>query len=239
VVSSVKARSRARGWALQALYAWESQGWDPDRSCPCSDQLAETLHVSPRNRLYAEVLVQLVARNLPRIDGTVQKHLTNWSLNRLSVVDRNILRLGVAELMFVDDVPQRVTIREMMRLAEHYGTDESPRFVNGVLDAVMRRINTGGGRRRVRILLVNWQDRLNPQAGGAEIHLHEVFGRLAAGGVEVTLLASSWRGADRHGRSRWPSGGPDRLSIQLRRGRTSAGRQLLCEQNGSIWWWRR
>jgi glycosyltransferase involved in cell wall biosynthesis len=49
----------------------------------------------------------------------------------------------------------------------------------------------------VRVLLVNWQDRLNPQAGGAEIHLHEVFGRLAAGGVEVTLLASSWRGADR------------------------------------------
>ncbi|CAN5707888.1 glycosyltransferase family 4 protein [soil metagenome] len=49
----------------------------------------------------------------------------------------------------------------------------------------------------MRVLLVNWQDRINPQAGGAEIHLHEVFGRLAAGGVDVTLLASSWRGADR------------------------------------------
>jgi glycosyltransferase involved in cell wall biosynthesis len=49
----------------------------------------------------------------------------------------------------------------------------------------------------VRVLLVNWQDRINPQAGGAEIHLHEVFGRLAAGGVDVTLLASSWHGADR------------------------------------------
>jgi glycosyltransferase involved in cell wall biosynthesis len=49
----------------------------------------------------------------------------------------------------------------------------------------------------VRVLLVNWQDRANPQAGGAEIHIHEVFGRLAAGGADVTLLASSWRGADR------------------------------------------
>jgi transcription antitermination protein NusB len=110
------------------------------------DELAETLNVSPRNRLYAAVLVQLVARNLQRIDATVQHHLTNWSMHRLSVVDRNILRLGVAELMFVDDVPQRVTIREMMRLAEHYGTDESPRFVNGVLDAVMRHLNAGGAR---------------------------------------------------------------------------------------------
>jgi transcription antitermination protein NusB len=143
-VAAVKARSRARGWALQTLYAWESRGGDPDRLVPMLDQLAETLNVSPRNRLYAAVLVQLVARNLSRIDGTVQKHLTNWSLHRLSVVDRNILRLGVAELMFVDDVPQRVTIREMMRLAEHYGTDDSPRFVNGVLDAVMRHLNSGG-----------------------------------------------------------------------------------------------
>jgi transcription antitermination protein NusB len=142
-VVAVKARSRARGWALQALYAWESRGGDADRLVPMLDQLAETLNVSPRNRLYAAVLVQLVARNLQRIDGTVEKHLTNWSLHRLSMVDRNILRLGVAELMFVDDVPPRVTIREMMRLAEHYGTDESPRFVNGVLDAVMRHLNTG------------------------------------------------------------------------------------------------
>jgi transcription antitermination protein NusB len=143
-VKTVKARSRARGWALQALYAWETRGSDPDQLVPVLDQLTETLNVSPRNRLYAVVLVQLVARNLARIDAVIQRHLTNWSLHRLSVVDRNVLRLGVAELMFADDVPQRVTILEMVRLAEHYGTEESPRFVNGVLDAVMRRLNAEG-----------------------------------------------------------------------------------------------
>jgi transcription antitermination protein NusB len=142
-VATLKARSRARGWAIQALYAWEARGGDPDRLVPVLDQLTETLHVSPRNRLYANVLVQLVARNLTKIDAVIQRHLTNWSLHRLSAVDRNILRLGVAELMFVDDVPPRVTIREMIRLAEHYGTEESPRFVNGVLDAVMRYLGTG------------------------------------------------------------------------------------------------
>lgn len=140
----MKARSRARGWALQTLYAWEARGADPDQLMLVLDQLAESLRVSPRNQVYAAVLVQLVARNLPRIDQTVQRHLTNWRLDRVSAVDRNILRLGAAELMFVDDVPPRVTIREMIRLAEHYGTRESPRFINGVLDAVMRQENAGG-----------------------------------------------------------------------------------------------
>lgn len=139
----MKERSRARGWALQALYAWESRGGAGERVVPTMEELAEHLRVSRRNRLYADVLVQLVARNLARIDRVLQDHLTNWSLHRLSMIDRNILRLGVAELIFVDDVPPRVTIREMMHLAERYGTDESPRFVNGVLDAVAR--STGGG----------------------------------------------------------------------------------------------
>jgi N utilization substance protein B len=134
----VKARSRARGWALQALYAWEARGASGDRLVPVLEELYENLHVSPRNRLYTDVLVRLVARNLERIDRVVESNLTNWSLRRLAVVDRNILRLGVAELLFIDDVPPPVTIREMMHLAERYGTRESARFVNGVLDAVMR-----------------------------------------------------------------------------------------------------
>jgi N utilization substance protein B len=134
----VKERSRARGWALQALYAWESRGRGAEEIVPALEGLATHLNISRRNRLYADVLVQLVARNLPRIDRTLQDHLTNWSLNRLSRIDRNILRLGVAELLFVDDVPPRVSIREMMTLADRYGTPESPRFVNGVLDAVLR-----------------------------------------------------------------------------------------------------
>jgi transcription antitermination protein NusB len=134
----VRERSRARGWALQALYAWESRGGGPDRLVPILQELGEHLRISPRNRAYADVLVRLVGRNLDAIDRVVRGHLTNWSMERLSVVDRNILRLGVAELAFVDDVPPRVTIREMIQLAERYGTPESPRFVNGVLDAAMR-----------------------------------------------------------------------------------------------------
>lgn len=132
-------RSRARGWALQGLYAWEARGAIPEEMMRVLVDLFSTLNVSAQNRPYAEVLVRLVAANLKRIDRVVEDSLTNWRMGRLSVIDRNILRLGVAEMLFVDDVAPRITIREMVMLAEKYGTHESPRFINGVLDAVMRR----------------------------------------------------------------------------------------------------
>jgi transcription antitermination protein NusB len=135
----VRGQSRARGWALQALYAWESRGGDPGAAVAVLQDLFHNLRVSPQNRPFAEVLVRLVAANQARIDASIQEALTNWRLVRLSAIDRNVLRLGAAELLFVDEVPPRVTIREMVHLAEKYGTADSPRFVNGVLDAMMRR----------------------------------------------------------------------------------------------------
>jgi N utilization substance protein B len=139
----VKNRSRARGWALQALYAWEQRGAEAEMGMPVLQELFANLRVSPANRPYAEILVRLVATNLQKIDRTIEESLTNWRLERLAVVDRAILRLGTAEMMFVDDVPPRMCIREMVQLAEKYGTGDSPRFVNGVLDAVMRRVAPG------------------------------------------------------------------------------------------------
>jgi N utilization substance protein B len=140
----MKERSRARGWALQVLYAWESRGGSEETLVPVYAELSESLRISTRNKLYTEVLVRLVARKAAELDALIQRNLTNWSLARLSAIDRNILRLGVAEILYMDDVPPKVTIREMMRLAETYGTEESPRFINGVLDAVMRDAEIGG-----------------------------------------------------------------------------------------------
>lgn len=139
----MKNRSRARGWALQALYAWEQRGAAAEMGMPVLQDLFASLRVSPANRPYAEILVRLVGQNVEKIDATIVESLTNWRLERLAVVDRAILRLGTAEMMFVDDVPPRMCIREMVQLAEKYGTADSPRFVNGVLDAVMRRVAPG------------------------------------------------------------------------------------------------
>lgn len=140
----MRSRSKARGWALQGLYAWESRGGVPEDAMRILDTLFSTLRVSPANRPYAEVMVRLVASNAARIDAILNDALTNWRLERLAAIDRNVLRLGVAEMLFVDDVAPRITIREMVQLAEKYGTDDSPRFVNGVLDAVMRRVAPEG-----------------------------------------------------------------------------------------------
>jgi len=136
-------RSRSRGWALQTLYAWESRG----ESIPLRAFLAQFLterRVSGRAQEWIIVLVGQVADHRDTIDSRLQDCLHNWRLERLSVIDRNILRLGAAELLFLPEVPPRVAIQEAILLAEKYGTEQSPRFVNGVLDALMRAGGTPG-----------------------------------------------------------------------------------------------
>jgi N utilization substance protein B len=130
-------RSRARGWALQTLYAWETRGM---KETPAETfvQLERERRMSEQSVPYAQRLLDAFEKNRAQVERTVEDNLSNWRLARLSVIDRNILRLAAAEMLFIEDVPPRVTIQEAILLAEKYGTNESPRFVNGVLDALMK-----------------------------------------------------------------------------------------------------
>lgn len=128
-------RSRARSWTLHLLYAWEIGGREEGLRKHARAQLARR-RVSERYRPYVERLLAVVEEHLPEIDGTLQEVMPNWRLERLGAVDRNILRIGAAEILFVEDVPGKVAIHEGIRLAEKYGGDDTPGFVNGVLDAV-------------------------------------------------------------------------------------------------------
>ncbi len=83
-------------------------------------------------------LLELLDDHLPEVDAALQEALDNWRLERLSSIDRAVLRIGAIELLWVEDVPPKVTIQEAIRLAEAYGGDDSPRFVNGVLDALYK-----------------------------------------------------------------------------------------------------
>ncbi len=133
-----RSRTRARGWTLHILYAWETRGF----AIPLRQLFEEFTHerrIAESNRAYVETLIDTIDSNRPEIDAALESALENWRLERLSVVDRNILRIGAAELLFLTEVPPRVSIQEGILLAEKYGTAESPRFVNGVLDALMRR----------------------------------------------------------------------------------------------------
>ncbi|MBT8477365.1 MAG: transcription antitermination factor NusB, partial [Gemmatimonadetes bacterium] len=85
-------------------------------------------------------LLRAVEENLAECDARIEANMPNWRLDRLSAIDRNILRIATVEMLSVPDVPQRVSIHEAIRLAERYGSDDSPGFVNGVLDAVGREI---------------------------------------------------------------------------------------------------
>lgn len=130
------ARSRARSWALTLLYGWELSG---DAS-PLAflDKAMERRRMSPRYRPYVDRLIEVVERHRSDIDALITIHAANWRLERLDTIDRNILRIGIAELRWIDDVPPKVAIHEGVKLAMKYGGEDSPGFVNGVLDAVFK-----------------------------------------------------------------------------------------------------
>ncbi|HSH75207.1 MAG TPA: transcription antitermination factor NusB [Longimicrobiales bacterium] len=131
-------RSRARAWLLQIHYRWESEGCRGSLSEVLSSTLA-TRRISPRRVPYVRTVLGLMDEHGPEIDAVLGGALDNWRLDRLSKIDRAVLRIAATEMLFVDEVPPKVTIQEAIRLAEAYGGEESPRFVNGVLDALYKR----------------------------------------------------------------------------------------------------
>ena len=130
-------RSRARAWALQIHYRWESGGEEGTFRDALVDTAA-TRRISPKRLPYVRKLMVLLDAHRPEIDEALAGALDNWRLDRLSTMDRAVLRIGAAELLWSDEVPPKVAIQEAIRLAEAYGGDESPRFVNGVLDALFK-----------------------------------------------------------------------------------------------------
>ena len=127
------ARTKARKRALDLLYASDLRGES------ATDALDRTIEEgeAPTNPYTAD-LVRGVVEHLARIDEVLAAYAQGWTLDRMPAVDRNVLRLGIYELLFVDDVPDAVAVSEALALVSDLSTDESPQFVNGVLGAVLR-----------------------------------------------------------------------------------------------------
>ena len=130
-------RTRARAWVLQIHYKWESSGFDGTLIEALSDTSATRL-ISPTRLPYIKKLVALLEDHLEEIDAHISSALENWHLDRVSSIDRGILRIGAVEILYLEEVPPKVSIQEAILLAEAYGGNDSPRFVNGVLDAVFK-----------------------------------------------------------------------------------------------------
>ena len=136
---TVGPRHRAREAALQILYLWEVGRATPDQAI--TSFFAEHQPDAPENvRAFAAALVHGTAGEVAALDQLIGQHSVNWRLDRLAVIDRMILRLALWELRHEPDIPAAVVIDEAIELARTFSTDESVRFVNGVLDAIRKSI---------------------------------------------------------------------------------------------------
>jgi transcription antitermination protein NusB len=127
------ARSKARKRALDILFECEVRG------LPLGETLDErVIGGEPPVNEYTVTLIRGVAEHQARLDELISTYSRGWSLGRMPAVDRNVLRLGVLELLYVDEVPDAVAVSEAMALVGDLSTDESPAFVNGVLGAILR-----------------------------------------------------------------------------------------------------
>ena len=126
-------RHQARERALQILFQYDIHG----KPGVWLDEFWKPLKDSEETKVFAERLVQGVMEHRPELDRVIAQYATNWTVNRMQVVDRNILRMGAYELLWVDEVPAKVAVNEAIELAKDFGDEEAAKFVNGVLDKML------------------------------------------------------------------------------------------------------
>lgn len=129
----MSARSKARKRALDVLFASELRGESANDALDRAIMEGD----APTNA-YTVALVRGVVEHQDRIDEILTDYAEGWTLGRMPAVDRNVLRLGLFELLYVDDVPDPVAVSEAMALVRDLSTDESPSFVNGILGNIQR-----------------------------------------------------------------------------------------------------
>jgi len=127
------ARRRAREIALQALYEVDSVGHGVEATLA---HLLSEAGLSEENAAFARELVNGVIQHREKIDQHIQRFAPAWPIKQIAVIDRNILRLAIFEILLDNKVPVKVAINEAVELAKTFGSDNSPKFVNGVLGSV-------------------------------------------------------------------------------------------------------
>ena len=126
-------RHQARERALQILFQYDIHG----RPGLWLDVFWKENEATDEVKAFAERLVAGVLEKKKELDALIGKYATNWKISRMPIVDRNILRAGVYELLWMDDVPAKVTVNESIELAKSFGDDDASKFVNGILDKVL------------------------------------------------------------------------------------------------------
>ena len=129
----MRKRTFARECVLKILYQIEIMNDNP------RDILTSFWEDNPEEkdvRVFANRIVEGVVEKLDELDAKIAKHTQNWDMRRMAILDKNILRFGTYELLYMDDVPPKVTINEAVNIAKKYSQEDSGKFVNGVLDHI-------------------------------------------------------------------------------------------------------
>jgi len=130
----MRKRSKAREDALKILYAIDITKEDPE-AC-IRDFWSANEEKDAEVRDFADRLVRGAVEKMAHLDRIITKHTANWQMKRMAVIDRNILRFAAYELLFMDDIPPKVSINEAIDIAKRYGNEDSGKFVNGILDKI-------------------------------------------------------------------------------------------------------
>ena len=133
----MRKRTQARETALKILYQAEMTRRPIDKAI--ENFWAEEGEIDTEVQEFANYIAAGVIKNLAVIDEKIVEYATNWQIKRMAVIDRNILRMGLFELQYADNIPPKVAINEAVELAKRYGDLESSKFVNGILDKIHKK----------------------------------------------------------------------------------------------------
>ncbi|MDD3656780.1 MAG: transcription antitermination factor NusB [Atribacterota bacterium] len=136
-------RRVAREMALKILFQVDLVHCNVNEASSYTFQIEDLLQCNDSDSIisFSQDLVKGVLANLNEIDALIRKHANNWSLERMANIDRNILRIAIYEIVFIDNIPKSVSINEAVELAKKYSTENSFGFVNGVLGKVEKNDN--------------------------------------------------------------------------------------------------
>jgi len=131
-------RHLARTIAMQTLFLWDFKGKKANDLVDISKGVFENFAPQFNDHGFVQGVLKGVMENIEEVDAYISKYATEWPLDQITIVDRNILRIGVYELMYNDDIPAKVAINEAIEIAKVFGSESSGKFVNGVLGAIFK-----------------------------------------------------------------------------------------------------
>jgi N utilization substance protein B len=135
-------RRQVREVVMQVLYARDIRKDSLEKVA--EGLIPEEILAQEKSRAFAQKLLTDVVTHQKMIDEYIAKHADNWELDRMAVIDRNLMRMAIAEFLFMEDIPPKVTINEAIEISKKYSTEKSGKFINGILDATLNELRQSG-----------------------------------------------------------------------------------------------